>query len=374
MNELVQIQDETNRPLWPSVRWLVLAVLVVIASLMFFYLGNAQRNKMPSDLVFYDWEGDLPQSVLDAFYQEYGVTVIYKTYESQEEAVQNIRLGYDYDVVVMESRLVPLLVEEELLAKLNFRNLTNFRYISPSFRDLLYDPGNQYSIPFNYGTTAILARTDLVETPVTRWADFWDESHRGKLGFWMGMPREVIGISLKSLGYSANSEDPQQLEQALQHLLELKGYVHALEDFDPVTSYPALSSGVVTLAFGYAADILTSREADLPVAYIYPEDGVILWGDNFVIPKASRKKDTAELFINFLMRPQISADIANQNYYATPNEAAQSFIDPEILSDPVIFPPAEVLRNAEIILPLSPQGQKMYDQIWARFLAAPTNW
>lgn len=328
-----------------------------------------KATALAGELVFYDWADDVPQSILDAFTQEYGVKVEYLVYESQEEAIENLRSGQRYDVVVMESRFIPTLGRAGLLAELDHHNLLNLKNISANFRDLIYDPGNRYSVPFNWGTTGLVVRSDLAAEPVTRWADLWDPRYAGRIGIWVGQRREVVALTLKSLGYSANSERPAELEAALKRLLELKPRLIVLEDFDLASSVGVMTSGKVVIAMGYAKDVLWGREMNQSIAYVLPEEGALLWGDNFVIPANSPRKHVAELFLNFLLRPEIGAQIANENLYATPNEAAWPFIKPEILGDPVINPPADALKDAEIIMPLSPQGQKLYDDLWSRFMA-----
>lgn len=331
-------------------------------------IAKATQPTLAEQLIFYDWEGDLPQSVLDAFQDEFGVEVVYKTYESQEEAIETMRAGELYDVVVMDSRFVPALTQEGLLAKLNLANIPNFKNISPNFRDLSYDPGNRYTIPFNWGTTGIIARRDLLAGPLARWADLWDAPYAGKIGLWRGQPREVIGLTLHMLGYSANTEDPAALEAALDRLMVLRPHVRFIEDLDPETSAYALASGELTLALGFSGDFLIGRELSQDIMYILPSEGTVLWGDSFVIPANSLNRATAEVFLNFLLRPEVSAQIANENYYATPNQAAWPLIATEIFNDPVVFPPNEDLQHAEIILPLSPEVQKLYDEAWEQFL------
>ncbi|NTU54803.1 MAG: spermidine/putrescine ABC transporter substrate-binding protein, partial [Anaerolineales bacterium] len=316
-------------------------------------------------------EEDMPQSVLDAFTAEYGVKVKYLVYESQEEAIANMHAGETYDVVVMESRYIPLLVEEGLLARLNPQNLANLRNISANFRELAYDPSNDYSIPYNWGTTGLVVRSDLVEEPVTRWADLWDPRYAGRVGLWLGQRREVINLTLKSLGYSANTEKPEELESALERLVELKPNMIVLEEYDLETSAQVMANGQAVISMGYAYDALTGSELNSTIEYVLPDDGALLWNDTFVIPANSPNKYTAELFLNFLMRPEINAAIANQNGYATPNEAAYPFIDAGILSNPIIYPSNEALVHAELILPLTPTGQQLYDEIWERFMSTP---
>ena len=328
-------------------------------------------NPLAQEIIFYSWAEDVRQSVLDKFTEGYGVKVKYVGYESQEEAIANIRAGQIYDVVLIESRFIPQLTKENLLAELDQRNLSNSKNLSPNFRDLAYDPGSRYSIPNSWGTTGLVVRSDLVAEPVTRWVDLWDPRYAGKVGLWMDEPREVISLTLKSLGYSANSEDPAELEKTLTRLLELKPNIIALEDSNFATQNGTLANGQVVISMGYAGNAYEASENNLAVNYVLPQDGALLWNDTLVIPANSSNKFSAELFLNFLMRAEINAIVVNENIFPTPNEAAYEFIDPEILKNPLIYPPNEDLVNAELILPLSQKGQGLYEDIWERFSSAP---
>lgn len=326
------------------------------------------------ELIFYSWEDDMPVSVLEAFSEEYGVKVNYLTYESQEEAIENIVSGEMYDVVVVQNEFIPGIKDAGLLAEIDHQNIPNIKNLAASFRDLAYDPGNQYSIPYNWGTTGLVMRGDLVVEPVTSWTSLWDPHYAGQVAVWRGTPRETIGLTLKSLGYSVNSEEPAELEEALERMLAFKPHVVFMEDFEEAveedSSAPLLVEGQVVIGMGWASDITLGQEENEAITYVLPKEGAILWGDNFVIPANSPNQSTAELFLDFLLRPEIAAEITNENYYATPNEAAHPFIDEEILNDPTIFPPNEDLTNAEILLPLTPTGEKLHADIWERFLAA----
>lgn len=326
---------------------------------------------LAEEITYYDWEEMMPQSVLDAFEQEFGVRVNYVTYVSQEEAIEKIRSGEVYDVVVMESQAVPALVDEGLLAEIDYQNVPNIKNISPNFLDLSYDPGNRYTVPYTWGTEALVVRTDLVQEPVTRWADLWDPRYAGQVGIWNSVPEDTFAIALKALGYSANSEDPAELQEALDYLLELKQTAVIFDDIGLTeTCAPVLISGEVAIAQGWSYDAQMALESVDSIEYVMPEEGALLWSDNYVIPANSPNKQTAELFINFLLRPEIAAELVNYTYYATANQAALAFVDPEILSDPTIFPVEEDIRNAEIMLPRSAEGTALFNEMWSRFLAA----
>jgi len=332
-------------------------------------LPTATAPALDRELVFYDWADDMPQSVLDAFTAEFGVEVTYETYESSEEAVENIELGHVYDVVVNDNDAIPWMVHNGLLAEIDFRNVPNFRNISPNFRDLTYDPGNEHSVPFNWGTTGFVVRGDLVEEPPTHWADLWEPRFAGKIAVREDVPFDMIGLTLRSLGYGLNSEDPEELASVERRLLELRPDVILV---GPVAqaALPVLLSGEAVILVGWAEDVVAGREENDAITYVLPEEGTMLWGDSFTIPANSPRKHTAEVFLNFMLRPAIGAQITNENYYATANQAALDLVAPEIRDDPVIFPASEDLENAEVFLPISDEDEVRYREIWERFLAA----
>ncbi len=324
------------------------------------------------ELIFYDWADDVPMDIFRQFEKQTGYQVVYKTFESSEEAAANIQKGFKYDVVSMDHRLIPGLIHQGLLSAVNHSNIPNFKNISFNFRNLSYDPENRYSIPFNWGTTGLIVRTDLIKDSVTRWEDLWNPNYAGKVGLWETTPRENLSLTLKALGYSANSENPEELDQAVQKLCSLKPdlvFIEALTDAE-VVSEPIIQ-GELGIALSYAGDVIKARESNSNVEYVLPADGALLWGESFVIPANTQNKEAAEALINFLMEPKINAEITNFNVYATPNQSALEYIDPEILNDPVIFPPNEYLANAELLLALSPEGEQLYQQAWENFLACP---
>jgi spermidine/putrescine transport system substrate-binding protein len=326
---------------------------------------------LAKELIYYGWPEDIPQPILDRFTTEYGVKVISLAYDSQEEAIGNIQTGQVYDIVLLESRFIPMIIKGGMAAELDSANVQNIKNISANFRELAYDPNNKYSIPGAWGTTGLVVRSDLVADPVTRWGDLWDPRYQGKVGIWVDEPREVISLTLKSLGYSANSEEPAELEKALYRLLELKPRLVKFDDSNFATPDGVIATGKVIVSMGYAGDALDASDYNPAVTYVLPQDGALIWNDAFIIPANSPHQYTAELFLNFLMRADVSAQISNLYGYATPNEASYPLINSEILNNPLLFPKNEDLANAELIMPLTPEGQQLYDKIWEQFITAP---
>jgi spermidine/putrescine transport system substrate-binding protein len=327
------------------------------------------RASATRPLVLYNWQDDIPPQVLESFTRQSGIAIDYHIFSSQEEAVEKLRTGKICDVAVIEGRFLPTLAREALLHRLNYENLGNLKYISPNFRNLSYDPDNLYSIPYSWGTTGILVNTALTGDAVRRWEDFWDDRFRGRVALSISYPREALGMTLKSLGYSANSENPQEIEAAFAKLNRLQLSPDSLRFTYPEFGPAMMKSNSTVLAIGFSGDLLESRKQGLSVDYVLPEEGLLLWADAFVVPTSSRHKANAELFINYLLRPEISAAIVNEKYYASANEAARPLIDPAILANNAIYPSDAMLANAEIIEALSPAGQAMVDAAWQSYLS-----
>jgi len=321
---------------------------------------------IPKELILYNWVEYMPQSVLDSFAEEYGITVKYVTYESQEEAFDNMRAGNVYDLVVLKPEFIPELAEQNQLKAIDYRQVQNFKYVSANFRDLAFDPGNKYTIPFHWGTTGILFRTDLVDRPITRWSDLWDPAFAGKVGVWP-IPDSLIPITLKMLGYSANSENPAQMEEVRQSLLQLNPNSVIISNTN-ASVVPLLETGELEIAFGWAYDAMLAQESTQPIEYIIPEEGTILWTDYFCIPVNAANPLGAELFLNFILQPEIAAQIVNESYYPMAVDGADEFIIPEILHNPVIFPDNAQMQNAEIILPTHKSRKPVYDDVWSSFM------
>lgn len=320
-------------------------------------------------LVFYNWEDDIPQEVFADFTLETGIKVEYRTYSAQDEAVANIRAGAIYDLVVLDNQNIPPLIRENRLTVINHANITNFKNISPEFRDLAYDPGNRFSIPYTWGTIGVGVRPDLIPQPITSWVDLWNPAVAGRIGMWSDEPRLMLSIALKSLGYSANSENRPEVEQAAQRLIDLKPGMILLDTEGKDSPVADLVSGRTVASIAWPEEVKEAQLSNGAVQYVFPREGAIFWGDNFVIPANSTKQADAELLINYLLRGEVSARIINYNEYANANVAARATVDPALLNDPLTFPSADLLLNAEPLLPLTEAGEALYAEMWGRFEA-----
>lgn len=320
-----------------------------------------------TEITYADWEGVMPQSILDDFAKETGINVTYLPYQSPEEAVADVKSGKIYDVLVLENQLVPLLIEDGTLAELNYKNIPNFNNISANFRDLVYDPGNRHSVPYSWGMTGLIYADGKASQPITRWADLWNLAPEEKIVGWT-LPRYMIGMTLKSLGYSINSTNPHELEAALSKLIELKPRLIMLDWEAGVSAKNIIENRAIVVGLGEADDVREAQDQNVKMTYVLPAEGALLWGDNYTVPTASAKKEAAEKFINFLLRADIAARIITEDGYWLPNDAAIELLDEDLRNDRVTFPLQEDIKNAEILLPLDAAGEKLYAEVWQRFL------
>jgi spermidine/putrescine transport system substrate-binding protein len=348
---------------WPVV---LLSVLLCACSQMFV---KSNAPVLAKELVLYNWVDSMPQTVLDNFEKEKGVKVIYKTYDSAEEATEAMLSGQvNFDVAVVDNDVLPNLITHKVLAEININNITNFKNISPGFRDLAFDPGNKHSLPNSYGTTGLLVRSDLLKKPVTRWADLWDESLAGKIAV-RSQPTELISVALRSLGYPLNSEDPAQLQAARDQLLVLKNRVRFMDTGTQEFLQPLLD-GEVFILVAWNGDAKEARDRNPAVTYVLPEEGTLLWGDSFVISANSPNKTTAEVFINYLLQPEVNAEMVKAYFYPTTNDGAFNFLPAEIIKDPLIYPSQKILSKNNFYLPLSPAGKELYQSVWQEVMGS----
>jgi spermidine/putrescine transport system substrate-binding protein len=338
----------------------------------FLLIACQAQSSMPvsvGELVFRNWADDMPEDLFADYSAKTGIQVVYKPYESQEEVISAIENGEVADLVVLDSRFIAGMVERGLLKPIDRSRVPNFRYISPAFRGLSFDPDNRYSVPYQWGTEGIVYRSDLTGREITSWTDLWDPQFRGKVGLWKGQGREAIGLTLKMLGYSANSENPAELEAAMAKLRELGPGVVFIESINAYTVIPGLMNERLFLAQGYAFDAVEGKRRKINIKFALPSEGAVLWGENFTIPSTTRDPAAAQGLLNYLLESEVMAKIANFNYFAVAHDGALPLIDAEIRSDPLVYPPEELLKEAEIVFQLRPEAEIRYRAAWDEFTA-----
>lgn len=339
---------------------------VVLAGVMTATLAGCGSQEEPRVLNLYNWSEYMPREVLDRFEEETGIQVIYTTYDSNEAMYARLKLledSGDYDLAVPSTYYVNKMRKEGLLEKIDHSKIEGFDNLDPELVNQEFDENNAYSVPYLWGTTGLAYDSeDLDGDEVTAWADLWNDDYQGRVMLTNDM-REVFHIGLRVLGYSGNSTNPDEIEQAYEKLSELMPAVRTFNSDAPRMPY---LEGETDIGMIWNGEAVMGKD-DMPsLEYVYPEEGTIVWLDSFVIPKNAGNADAAHQFISFVMRPEISALISEDIGYATPNLAARELLPEEVAGDRSSYPTAEDLTNAEFQEDVGDDAMQVYTRYWER--------
>lgn len=327
--------------------------------------------ELADELYVYNWSDYIDEDLITQYEAETGVTIVYDTFESNEDMLAKLQAGATgYDLIFPSDYMVAQMIELGMLAEINMDNIPNFRHISEFNRNPAYDPGNVYSVPYFFGTTGIGYNSAIVDPPPDSWAWLFDpeiacQYEAAGINV-LNDQRELIGAALRYLGYSLNDSNVDHLNEARDLILAAKP---CWKTFSSDYIDNLFIPGEVAMGHAWNGDVyVTAEEVDTWV-YVMPKEGGVVWQDNFVIPKTSTRQATAEHFINWLLDPQINAQNTNYIWYSSPNEAAKPYILPEILEDPSIYVDDETLANLEWIEPLSTETLLEWDRVWTEIKA-----
>lgn len=278
-------------------------------------------------------EGSL--NVIKAFEEKYGIEVQYSTYVHNEEMYAKlIGGGANYDVVIPSDYMIARLIEEELLEKLDFSNIPNYRHIAPEYHEFFFDPTDEYSVPYTVGMVGVIYNTTMVEGEPDSWDLMWDQKYSGQiLNFYN--PRDVFATAQFLLGLDVNSESEADWNAALDKLLEQKPLIQNYV-MDEILN--KMEGGEAAIAPYYAGDYLGMHENNSDLAFFYPKEGTNIFVDSMCIPKGAENKEAAELFINFMLEPEIAVENSNFLYYASPNTAVLESDDYELRDNEILYP------------------------------------
>lgn len=353
----------------------IILVLVLVGVFGYFQLTKAPKEPEPSKqelssvLNVYNWEDYFATSTIEDFEKEFGVKVNLETYGDEDTMLSAIQSDpAKYDVAVASDVLIKEMSNMKLLAQIDMNNIPNFKNIGEDFRDPSYDPKHKHSVPYMWGTSGLVINHKYIKETEPSWAILWNPAYKGKISMLYNM-QDVIGAALKYAGYSANSVDSAELEKAKQLLLEQKPLLRGYED--TVKIRDDLVSEKLWAGHNYSGPGFSAAAKNSNLEYVIPKEGGFIWVDNLLIPIGTQHKYTAEVFINYLLRPDVSAKIANYVWYANSNEAAREFTNPEILQDPAINPPEEVMKKLEFSWHFSgEEALALYNKIWAELQAS----
>lgn len=308
--------------------------------------ADCEVGSVDGDLAFYNWSDYMDPALIEAFEEEFGVTVTEDFYPSNEELFARVEAGgAQYDVIVPSDYMVDIMIQEDLLLALDFDLIPNVVNLDDDFTSPPYDPDLEFSVPYQWGTTGLGVDLRVVGDAEASWALLFDADVAGELAGRVSMlddPRETMAAALFWLGYEPNTTDEDQLQEAADVIAGARDWTAA---FTSDQYSDLLLGGETVVAHGYSGNFLDNFGDDENFAYLIPEEGAVIWTDNLAILTTASSPCTAHTFIDFLLDAENGAQLTNWTFYASPNAAATEFIDPEVLENPAIYPDEETRDN-----------------------------
>lgn len=324
-------------------------------------IGFAANDKIVN---VYAWSGVIPDSAIQQFEKETGIKVNFSTYDSNEIMYAKLKASKNpgYDIVEPSSYYIDRMRRQGMLEKLDKSKLSHFRNLNPDFLNAPYDPKNNFSLPFVWGVTGIFVNKNYINPKtITRWSDLWDKKYADQL-MMLDDTREVFSMALRVLGYSVNDDNPAHIEKAYQKLKELLPNVKIFSS--AVLSILIDEDAHVGMAWN--GDVYKSSKENHALEFIFPQDGFVIWVDNFAIPKDAPHRENAYKFLNFMLRAEVARDIALDNNFPTPNLAAQKLLPADVKNNPVVYPSHDVLRRGEFQTDVGDDALAQYEKYWER--------
>ncbi len=311
------------------------------------------------------WSEYVPPAVIDGFTKETGIKVSYATYSSNEEMLSKLLAGgTKYDLIQPSEYTVEALVRQSKLAPLNFDRIPNLANIAPDMLHLPYDPEQKYSVPYMSGTVGIVVNTHKVAKPVRGYRGVFRPEHRGRIVV-VDDPREMVSWAMNTLGLNINEVTPQALERVKPVLANWIPLIQAFNSDSPKTP---LIDGDVDLGVVFSGDAAICYQQDRKFQYVLPEEGAHRFIDNLCVPTGAPHQATAEQFINYILRPDVSRLISDKFPYTNPNLAARKLLTADQLANPASYPPtAGKLETFRDIGAMSSEVDKMVTDLRVKY-------
>lgn len=343
----------------------LISATILISSSLIGCVGNkSNSNKVINVFNCGDY---IDEELITKFEEETGYKVEYSTYDTNEIMYSKIKSGSNkYDLVFPSDYMIEKMINEGMAEKINFDNVPNYKYIDEKFKNLSYDPNNEYSVPYMWGTIGIIYNPEVVKEEVKSWDILWDKKYDKEIIMFNSV-RDTMAIALSKLGYSMNSTNPEEIKQAADILIEQKPIVKAWF-VDQVKD--AMINDEAALATVWSGDANYIISENPKLEYVVPEEGSNKWFDAMVIPKDAPNKEGAEAFINFLTDPDNSLQNVDYIQYYTPNWKTYEMLDDEVKES---YPTDETLDNCEVFKDLDRDSLKIYDDEWIRIGSTSTN-
>ncbi len=330
----------------------------------------------------YNWSDYIAEDTIQKFEEEFGIEVNYDVYDSNEVLEAKLLAGNSgYDVVVPTSEFLQRQVAAGVYQPLDKSKLPNLENMDD---DLMaqaaeYDPGNTHGVIYMWGTTGLGYNVEKVaealgeDAPTDSWALIFEPENMAKLAecgvSFLNAPTEMLPAAMNYLGLDPQSTDAEDLEAGAELLMSVREHVRYFHSSQYISD---LANGNICVAVGYSGDVFIAQaraeEAanGVEIAYSIPKEGAYQWFDMMAIPADAPNPDAAHKWINFIMRPEITADITNYVWYANANEASMPLVDDEVKNDPAIFPPEEVRENLWAARPYDARTDRLVTRLWTR--------
>lgn len=342
-----------------SKAWLVLAALVLLSA------GFSGCSRDKPTVYVYNWGDYIDESILEEFEKETNIKVVYDTYATNEDMYVKIKSGGSaYDVIFPSDYMLTRMIEEGLVQKLDYSKIPNAKYIEERHLGWEYDPKNEYSLPYYWGTVGILYNTTLVDDPVDSWDILWNPKYAKEI-LMLDSQRDSIAVALLRLGYSINTLEETELAEAGELLKAQKPLVLA---YVVDEGQDKMIAGEAALALVWSGEATVARMQNPDLAFAIPREGTNLWFDVMAVPSNAKNPEAAMAFINFMLDPEIAYRNADYTGYAVTNGVARSLLPPEVSQDRSIYPEPEDLANSEVFVNLG-QTLNIYDRIWTEVKA-----
>ena len=339
-----------------------MAVVIFVSVLGYFVLRDDKQYI--GDVYVYNWGEYIDPEVIEIFEEETGYKVHYEEFETNEEMYTIVAKGARvYDVICPSDYMIEKMLENDLLAEINFENVPNLEHIGAQYLESAkgFDPENKYSVPYCWGTVGICYNKTMVDEEVNSWSILFDEKYDGKI-LMQASVRDAYCVALSYLGYSINTLNEDELKEATELLVSQKPIVQA-DVVDQVRD--KMIKNAAALSVIYSGEAIYMQEENPNLEYVVPDEGSNVWIDGWVIPKDCQNKEAAEAWINFMCRPDIALKNFEYITYSTPNESARDLIeDDAIRNSQIAFPDDSVLARCTVYNYLGKEGDNLYDYYW----------
>ncbi len=309
----------------------------------------------------------MDMDLIKQFEKDTGIEVIYQTFQSDEEMfVKLTQSANNYDVVVPMDYMVEKLLKYDMLAPIDFSNVPNAKYIMDQYKNLPFDPEGKYTVPYFTSSFGIVYNKDMVDKPIDSWADLWDPKYKGKIIMY-DLPRLSMSVALQKLGYSINTTDMKEINQATEELIKQKPLVYAyLTD----EARDVIIQGDAAMTVMYSGDALLMSKENPNLKYVIPKEGGNRQVDSLAIPKKAQNKKNAEIFINYFTDPKISA--ANAEWmegFTSPLKGVREMLPDYIKNSNEAYPDEKTLPKIEMFKDLE-DYMEVYNNAWVKVLAS----